>query len=295
MKKNNTGKSIRSDRSSEGLPYDRSRVRLIDVTYVGRQFSMEHRHVLHQHADRLELLYIFSGTGRYQVGRREYAVTEGDMVICNAGTLHGEYFTLPNDIQTYCCGYAGVQIDGLPENALISHEKRPVVSLRTYRDAIRQAMGRIYRLHRSRFPDAYLAPVMADLVLAMTYFELSEQEKSMDRTPILQKNETLMRDITEYLDNNYRNENLRMRDLVRQFHVSESFLSHAFAKETGLSPKRYIVLRRIGEAQSLLENTDLPIGEIVTELGFSSSVHFSSTFKKYVGMSPREYRNYYRK
>lgn len=281
--------------AQERLPYDRSRVRLLDVTYVGRQFSLEHRHVLHQHSDRLELLYIHSGTGRYQVGRREYAVTEGDMVICNAGTLHGEYLSLPQDIQTYCCGYTGVHIDGLPENVLISHEKRPVVSLRTYRESIRRAMGRIYRLHGSSFPDAYLAPVMADLVLAMTYFELTEQEKTMDRTPVLQKNETLMRDITEYLDHNYRNENLRMRDLVEQFHVSESFLSHAFRKETGLSPKQYIVLRRIGEAQSLLENTDLSIGDIETELGFSSSVHFSSTFKKYVGMSPREYRKYYRK
>ena len=116
----------------------------------------------------------------------------------------------------------------------------------------------------------------------------------MERVSILQKNETLMRDITESLDHNYKKETLRMSDLIERFHVSGSFLSHEFRKETGLSPKQYIVLRRIGEAQSLLENTNQSIGEIEAELGFSSGVHFSATFKKYVGMSPREYRKYYR-
>ncbi len=274
--------------------FDMEKVQLLDAIYVDRQFSIEHRHVLHTHMDRLELLYIGSGAGRYQVGSREYAVKEGDMVACNAGTLHGEHLTLPNDIQTYCLAFSGIRIPDLPENVLISHKRRPVVSLKKYRDPISWMMVRIYELYGKNLPDSWLAPAMAKTVLAMTYYELIEQEKTMERVPILQKNETLMRDITEYLDHNYRKESLRMRDLIDRFHVSESFLSHEFRKETGLSPKQYIVLRRIGEAQSLLESTDKSIGEIETELGFSSGVHFSATFKKYVGMSPREYRKYYR-
>lgn len=277
------------------LPYDESKVRFLESIYVSRYFTRHHPHVLHQHTDRLELLYIYSGSGQYQVGRREYAVSEGDMVVCSARVLHGEGYAFANDMQTYCGCYDGIHIPPLSENVLLSHEKRPIVTLQTYGPLIRDLMVKIYDMQSGDRLNPVLCSVMAKTVLAMTYYELSEQNRMMDRTPTLKRNETLMRDITEYLDQNYKNDALRMSNLCERFHVSESFLSHAFRKETGLSPKQYIIQRRIGEAQSLLENSRKSIGEIETELGFSSSVHFSATFRKYVGMSPREYRKYYRK
>lgn len=283
------------EKSEAGIPWNWETVKLIDAVKVEAFFTKNHRHVFHQHEDRLELLYIYSGSGSYQVGRRDYAVTEGDIVICNANTLHGENFLLPTEIQTYCCAYDGVRLPGLPENTLIPAEKHPVVSLRQYGGLIREMTVRIYQLYGNSMPDFFLAPVMAKNVLAMTWYEFLEQEKSSGRTHVLQKTETLIRRITEYLDQNYKREDLRMKSLCDRFHISASYLSHAFKRETGISPKQYVLLRRIGEAQSLLESTDRPIGEIETGLGFGSSVHFSSTFKKYVGMSPRDYRSYYRK
>ena len=109
----------------------------------------------------------------------------------------------------------------------------------------------------------------------------------------MQRNETLVREITRYLDEHY-TEQLRMEDICSEFHLSVSYLSHMFKKEVGLSPKQYIMLRRIGEAQSMLSEGDIPIGQIEEQLGFTSSCHLASTFKKYVGLSPREYRQHFR-
>ena len=115
-----------------------------------------------------------------------------------------------------------------------------------------------------------------------------------ERNQIEQKNETLIRQITEYLDHHY-TESLSLAEIAKHMHISTSYLSHVFKRETGLSPIQYVVHRRIGEAQSLLMETNLPVHVIEERLGFGSSCHLTSMFKKYVGIAPREYRKHFSK
>jgi AraC-like DNA-binding protein len=52
----------------------------------------------------------------------------------------------------------------------------------------------------------------------------------------------------------------------------------------------YIVRYRLLQARELLENTDLQITQIALAVGFSESAHFTRTFQREVGVSPRAYR-----
>ncbi len=274
------------------IPFSIDSVRLTGAFYVDELYAQKHAHALHQHSDKLELLYVYGGDGRYQIGSREYAVHEGDMLICNAHTLHGETLSLKNSIQTYCCALSGLQMTKLPENSLLASERRPIVTLTQYKDLVHEMMPKIYDLFAIQKQGSILANEMAKTTLLLTFRELQLQETD-SKSHVKQRTETLVRSITEYLDRHY-TEPLRMEDICHVLHISESHLSHAFKRETGLSPKQYIMLRRIGEAQSLLETTDIPVHEIEEQLGFSSSCHLTATFKKYVGISPREYRKHYR-
>ena len=96
----------------------------------------------------------------------------------------------------------------------------------------------------------------------------------------------------DYLNEHYA-ENLSLDKISEHFFISKSNLSHYFKRETGLSPIQYIMQRRIGEAQSLLVETSQPIQEIEFRLGFNDSAHFSKMFKKYVGVTPNEYRKHF--
>lgn len=89
-------------------------------------------------------------------------------------------------------------------------------------------------------------------------------------------------------------EPLTLEELGETFNISHYYLSHLFKTETGLSPMKYIVHRKIGEAQNLLMNTDMLIGQICEVTGFSDSCHFSSMFKKYIGVTPTQYRQHFR-
>lgn len=82
----------------------------------------------------------------------------------------------------------------------------------------------------------------------------------------------------------------KLRELARTVGLSESYLVDTFTRETGISPRQYLLRIRIERAKKLLRQSDISITELALESGFSSSQHFASTFKKIVGNSPRHYR-----
>jgi AraC-like DNA-binding protein len=59
---------------------------------------------------------------------------------------------------------------------------------------------------------------------------------------------------------------------------------------TGFSPLNYLINIRISEAIKLLKRTDVHITDIALDVGFYSSQHFATTFKKLTGYTPSEFR-----
>jgi len=95
--------------------------------------------------------------------------------------------------------------------------------------------------------------------------------------------------IDRFLDCHY-SEDLSIDRLAEIVEVQVSTFSKRFKKATGLSPYRYLVRKRMEEAKSALRHTDRPIIEVAAECGYSNQAHFSTSFKKEVGMTPKQYR-----
>lgn len=79
-------------------------------------------------------------------------------------------------------------------------------------------------------------------------------------------------------------------DLAKQYNISVSTLSHQFKKITGMSVMDYLLSCRIASAKNFLAKTNMSIGEIVEQCGFSDNSNFSRTFKKLNGITPTEFR-----
>ena len=71
----------------------------------------------------------------------------------------------------------------------------------------------------------------------------------------------------------------------------EAGILFAYKKETGETIKNYILKEKIEESKNLLRFSDKSYIDISISLNFSSHSHFIATFKKYVNMTPKEYRN----
>lgn len=82
----------------------------------------------------------------------------------------------------------------------------------------------------------------------------------------------------------------RMEEAERALNVSGSYLYKAFIGVLGTAPGRFAMQIKMKEAKVYLRQREGSIEEIGEKLGFSSPNHFSNTFKKLVGMSPKQYR-----
>lgn len=98
--------------------------------------------------------------------------------------------------------------------------------------------------------------------------------------------------IIKYICKHY-TEDLTLTSIAEQFYISPFYLSKIFKRSTNLSIVEYINSLRIRHAKELLETSSTKIAEIAEIVGFSSSSHFSRTFKLVTGLSPQQYKKFY--
>ncbi len=95
--------------------------------------------------------------------------------------------------------------------------------------------------------------------------------------------------IEEYLNTHYGN-NITIDDLAQMAGYSSYHFARMFKESFALPPHKYLGQVRIERAKDMLRSTDLPIAEIALSCGYSSQAHFTSNFKKAVGVTPRLFR-----
>lgn len=100
---------------------------------------------------------------------------------------------------------------------------------------------------------------------------------------------TRIRNILHYIRNNYQ-QDISLETVADTFWIHKVYLAKIFKQETGKSVNEYIRNVRIEKAKELLLNDYVKINEIVTATGFNNPQSFYTIFKKYVGMTPGEYR-----
>lgn len=93
----------------------------------------------------------------------------------------------------------------------------------------------------------------------------------------------------DYIENNYSDNAINNCFLSELCGISEVYFRKLFAAGRGISPRQYILEVRIRHAKHLLTDTDMTVGEISEQIGFSSVYHFCRAFKNRTGMTPSEY------
>ena len=98
--------------------------------------------------------------------------------------------------------------------------------------------------------------------------------------------------ICEFLEQNYM-QNITLNDLCKLTGLSKYYLLRSFTMQKGISPYSYLETIRINHAKKLLEQGATPI-DTAFQTGFTDQSHFSNFFKKFIGLTPGQYRNIFR-
>ena len=83
------------------------------------------------------------------------------------------------------------------------------------------------------------------------------------------------------------------QSLEEHFHLHRNYLARATKETFGKTPLEVLLEMRLEYARQYLLRTDYDIGKISKLVGFNSEIYFSNCFKKYMEISPKNYRKKY--
>lgn len=93
-----------------------------------------------------------------------------------------------------------------------------------------------------------------------------------------------------YIKENYMDYNLSVEIMCANLHVSPTYFSSVFKKETDMTFVNYLTTIRLEEAINLLNTTDEKTYIIANKVGYQEANYFSYVFKKKYGIAPSRYR-----
>ena len=239
----------------------------------------------HMHTS-AEFLYIANGAQKYYIGNKEYTLTGNQVLIVNEHTPHS---TGPNPYGRYDCLW--FQLDIAKFSASLSLPPA--------------AQEHIYeRLHNSKEP---LITLKENLYgnLQTAFYELAGEDMTgkirgysrfVDFITCLVKYtdpkdciSMQMQKVLAYIDDNICTQ-LKLEDLAGISGLSLSGFKQKFRRETGISPREYINIKKIEKAKELLKS-GMSVTDTAFALDFSSSSYFSVLFRQMEDMSPSEYKD----
>ena len=259
--------------------------RLFSVSRTDEKASA-HPRVMHAHDDLVEIVLVRGGESRYFVGGTPYDARRGDLFVFNSRVVHDEPSGPDRPVATSSLALGGLAVPGLRENTLIPEDAAPVCRLSE------QQTLRLERLYDVLYDELTAGNDDGAHHLLMAILTLVEQFRAALAGGSVADANAFARRIKDYIDRHFAEE-FSLQQMADALHVSPYYLAHVCKEATGYSPLQYVLRRRIGEAQTLLITTDLPVTRIAAQVGYDNPSHFNAQFAKAVGMAPRTFRREY--
>ena len=230
--------------------------------------------------DNYLLMYVNKGTLELRYESQKKRAREGQVVLIDCSKPH-EYGNLSNDVlELYWLHFKGALAEAF--YSLITEYSSHVISPKnTY--PFTHHLKRIYELFKTCAPvhEADLSRRITDMLseLAGVRAELPGEDSSTE----------IMESALAFINEHFR-ENLTLEMMARHASLSPYYFTRLFSAETGFTPHQYLIATRINYARYLLQSGEMSVKEIAFASGFNSESGFCSTFRKWEGITPGEFR-----
>lgn len=244
--------------------------------YGGDWHSIPHSHSY------TELFYIVGGDGQFRINDHIFPVQTHQLVVVNPNTLHTEVSYDARPLE-----YIVIGIEGMELTFSGTEEARYCIYTFPEKNGVLTCMQSILREMQDREAE-YQTVCQACLEIILVQL-LRNASVSVTQVHSRFPTNRQCSSVRHYIDHHYK-ENITLDYLAENANINKYYMAHAFKREYGVSPIRYLITCRIQEGKRLLAETDLSLSQIAHVLGFSSPSYFSQTFRNSEGMSPTEYR-----
>lgn len=232
-----------------------------------------------------ELGYIENGERIVVCQQHRYKISKGDIVLFNPKDSHS--CTELNDTELeYCCLHIPVPILERLALEYLNLDELPYFSPQVIYDC--PFIDLLTELH-SMIVQGEDGLQKEELFYLLMESMISEYTNASGHTEIAPETKEIINSVCKYIEMHY-SQNLSLNELCRISGFSKYYFLHAFTAVTGISPYSYLETVRINHAKELLKKGN-NIVDIALQTGFSHQSHFTNFFKKFVGMTPKQYSN----
>lgn len=229
-------------------------------------------------------LYCLKGKGHYILDDKQYEVTANQYVVLPATDKYMRYWADTEDPWTiYWLHYTGSDIDRFNQFLNLNQHKGPV-SIPFNLKAIDiwnnmyESLEMGYSIENLSNASFCLYNFLATFLYPEKHIAIAEEES----TDIVTHTILFMKANLE--------KKLSVEDMAQQNNLSCSHFSTLFRKATGMPPIDYFINIKMQKACQLLYSNDVQIKAIALEIGYDDPYYFSRVFKKYMGISPEQYK-----
>jgi len=200
---------------------------------------------------------------------REYIIRPGDILFFRSGLTHYGHKKSTSPVSFYWVMY---------ETNIESYRGFPSFAHIEDTLLINQLFKQL--LHFSSYS---IVETNAALVLL-----LNELKRTLGRK--YSQHRSVVDNICRWVDINLQKD-INVSKVAEKFNFNKDYISKIVKREKGMGIKEYILSQRINRAKQLLLNTHLSVKQITKECGFFDYTQFLKMFKRYEGVTPKEYRN----
>lgn len=256
------------------------------VIQIGDLVAKENYHCEQHVQFAHEFSYIVSGSAEFVCDNEHMIVHEGDVIFNPLGSLHDIYCHKGDNVRYQYIGFEMTDTADPIDHELFCYLKTvgwriakatpPIVS--AFEDIL------LNRFIHDSFQKKMTEDALRKLIVsARRCFENEKSGVEDDRTEI----NMLILQICTFIDNNCKDIRILKR-LPKTFGYSYAHLSFLFSRYFGMPLQTYLLRRRHEQEAKLLEQ-GLSVTAVADQMGYSSIHAFSHAFRRYTGVSPREY------
>lgn len=139
----------------------------------------------------------------------------------------------------------------------------------------------LYKKHFEKIRTTSSLEELIDIMKEVAEITVDSLASDM-KSPVVQQ-------VLNYIKQSY-NEDLSLKTLGALYNIHPVYLGQLFHKEVNESFTDYINWYRIDKAKELLRTSQMKVHEIARSVGYWETGYFYKQFKKYVGISPTEYK-----
>lgn len=225
--------------------------------------------------------YITEGQCTLIIDGKEIAGKENDWFFIPDGKEY--HYTINNTKEAFQKHW--MHFDIYPNNDLFTRLNLPYVIKSVSNTTVKNLFEKYQSIRKSQaIADKLLAKSIVTQLLS-EYIRLS----SSNEISITEITDSKLNEILRYMGNNI-DKPLMIKELADMFQMQPPHFIKYFKKQTGYTPAKYILERKLHFARVCLEKTDMYIYEIMEKIGETNPATFSKQFKAKYSYSPNEYR-----